>query len=96
VQLLHAAPSSAPLPSWSSLAFWLTCPLLVLAATLGVVSLVALFRAPRTDAVKVLSIFVSAFRYIGARAQTLGGSRLELDTDTRNHDACPMPVRWRT
>jgi hypothetical protein len=84
-------PLSAALPpalsGWSWPAFWLVCPSLVLAVLLGVVSLVTLFRAPRTDAVRVLSIFVSAFRRAAGHTPVQGGSRPELDSDTGSGEA---------
>lgn len=67
-------------------AFWLAFPFLVLAVLLGLVSIAALFRAPRTDAVRVLSIFVSAFRHLAARTPAPGG-RVELDRGTGDVDA---------
>ena len=78
----------APPPAssgWPSLVFWLACPFLVWAVLLSVVALAALLRAPGTEAVKVLSIFVSAFRYVATRSYR--GDRPELDSSAGDREA---------
>lgn len=60
--LANVVPSlPASVPNWTWPIFWLVCPIVALASLLGLVVLVTLFRAPRSEATKVLAIFASAF-----------------------------------
>lgn len=92
---MTALPSALSASSdWQWSVFWLVCPFLTLALLLGLIALVALFRAPRTDATKVLIIFVSAFRHLAdrlPRQETPG--QLELDTEPVARHAEQVAVR---
>ncbi len=47
-------------PDMSGTAFWLESPVLLMVVLLTVVTLVALFRAPRSEATAVLRVFAAA------------------------------------
>jgi hypothetical protein len=87
---VHAtvAPLSLPDPGWAWSIFWLVCPILVLALLLGLVVLTALFRAPRSEATQVLTIFTSAFVRLADRLPTQarsGSQGLDTGSQTREH-----------
>lgn len=78
---------------WQWSVFWLVCPFLTLALLLGVIALVALFRAPRTDATQVLIIFVSAFRHLADRLPRQEAPvQPELDTEPVTRQAGEVAV----
>lgn len=57
----------APVHAWTWPVFWLVSPFLGMVVLLGVVALVTLFRAPRSEATKVLTIFTFAFVSLACR-----------------------------
>ena len=65
----------------SEVFLWLTCPVLGLALVLALVTLVALFRAPRTEATHILEVFATALTHLGSRLPR--PSRLRLDRRSR-------------
>ena len=86
--LTAVVPLSGAVPGWTWPIFWLVCPILVMVLLLGLVVLVTLFRAPRSEATKVLTIFASAFVRLADRlpAQARSG-RQGLDADCQTgHD----------
>ncbi len=91
--------SAVALPSASTLRgswpiFWLVCPILVMMLLLGLVVLATLFRAPRSEATKVLTIFASAFVRLADRLPAVDRSGLRrLDARRQTSDNPESDIR---